>query len=110
MVDSYKPPPIDSLIASLQGAQWFSALDLQQSFWQLGMHPSSEDATAFSLPGVGHFSWRRLVMGLRNASAVQQRHVDRIFIDELYKSIVCRGKTCFASNGRTPPLVPSWPI
>jgi len=65
VTDNYRPPPIDLLLHSTAGAKYFSFLDLEKGFWQLGIDEESQPATAFTVPGIGVYQFTRVVMGLK---------------------------------------------
>lgn len=46
--DAYPLPRIDECLDSLCGIQWFSCLDLNSGFWQIGMAPEDKEKTAFA--------------------------------------------------------------
>ena len=45
--NAYPLPRIDECLDSLGGNKWFSCLDLQSGYWQIGMHPDDVEKTAF---------------------------------------------------------------
>jgi hypothetical protein len=73
ITDTYKPPPIDMLLTATAGAKYYTFLDLEKGFWQLPIEEESQPATAFTIPGIGVYQFKRIVMGLKNSSAVFQR-------------------------------------
>ena len=62
-------PRIDDLLDKIQGAQYFSSIDLLQGFFQLPLNPSDKPKTAFKT-SFGHYQFRVVSMGLSNASSV----------------------------------------
>ncbi|CAI7769555.1 unnamed protein product, partial [Closterium sp. NIES-54] len=74
----YPLPRIEDLFDRLQGAQWFSALDLAQGYHQLRITEEDVPKTAFRTP-FGHFQWRVLSFGLTNAPASFQRAMNDVF-------------------------------
>ena len=75
--DKFPLPRIDDLVDQLAGAQYFSSLDLTSSFWQISVHPESQEKTAFSTPQ-GLFEF--LVMP-KNAPSVFQRLMQLVLAD-----------------------------
>jgi hypothetical protein len=88
ITDTYKPPPIDMLLTATAGAKYYTFLDLEKGFWQLPIEKESQPATAFTIPGIGVYQFKRIVMGLKNSSAVFQRHVDRMLVGLAYRTCV----------------------
>ncbi|GJP48756.1 hypothetical protein CLOM_g8031 [Closterium sp. NIES-68] len=78
----YPLPRIEDLFDRLQGAQWFSALDLAQGYHQLRITDEDVPKTAFRTP-FGHFQWRVLSFGLTNAPASFQRAMNDVFREAL---------------------------
>jgi len=60
-------PSVDDVRFALNGAQFFTKLDLQQAYHQLPLHESSRYITTFNTY-VGLFRYQRLAYGI-NASA-----------------------------------------
>ena len=74
--DSFPLPRIDDLLDQLGNSQYFSTIDLASGFWQIRMHPSSQEKTAFVVPQ-GLYEFRVMPFGLTNAPGVFQRHICR---------------------------------
>lgn len=89
--DPYKLPTIDETLQELQGAKFFSKIDLKQGYWQVLLNPADQHKTAFCVPGRGQFFFCRCPMGCVPASAEFQRIVDEII-----------GSAKFANNGEKP--------
>ena len=70
--DSYPLPRIDESLDALGKAEWFTTLDLTSGYWQVPVHPSDMEKTAFVTPS-GLFQFRVLPFGLTNAPATFQR-------------------------------------
>ncbi|GJP32306.1 hypothetical protein CLOM_g16888 [Closterium sp. NIES-68] len=69
---------IEDLFDRLQGAQWFSALDLAQGYHQLRITEEDVPKTALRSP-FNRFQWRVLGFGLTNAPASFQRVMNDVF-------------------------------
>jgi hypothetical protein len=63
---SYPLPTLDSIFDSLAASQasYFSNIDLRSGSFQTAMASGSKDKTAFSVEGLGNFSFKRLSQGL----------------------------------------------
>lgn len=55
--DAYPLPRIEENLDTLQGATYYSTLDLLSGYWQVAMDPADQDKTAFTVGG-GHVSRR----------------------------------------------------
>ena len=63
------------------GSRVFSSLDFRNSYWQLALRRSDRPYTAFTLPGVGSFSWVSCPQGLLGAPASFSRLMLGLFND-----------------------------
>lgn len=82
VVDGGCIPLQGELLDRLQGANYFSALDLASGYYQLAMAPESREITAFPTP-YGLYQWRVMPMGLCNAPAVFQRAMNQILWEHI---------------------------
>ena len=71
--DAYALPRIDQTLDALNGAQWFSKLDLRSGFWQVDLAEEDKHKTAFSVGNLGFYECNRMPMGLANSPATFQR-------------------------------------
>ena len=76
--DAYPVPRVDDALRSLNGAQWFSTLDLTSAYWQIPMDPESSRKAAFTTHR-GLFEPQRMPFGLRSAPATMQRLMVSLF-------------------------------
>lgn len=77
--DAYAIPYIPQILDSLKQARYLSSIDLKASFWQIPLHPSSQEKTNFTVPGRGLFKFTVMPFGLCGAPARQQRLMDMLF-------------------------------
>ena len=75
--DTFPLPRISDLLDQLGRTKYFSTIDLASGFWQIRMHPSAQEKTAFVTPQ-GLFEFRVMPFGLRNAPAVFQRLMQQV--------------------------------
>ena len=76
--DNYPLPNILDIMDKLGGAVYFSVFDLVSGFQQIPMAEEDKWKTAFSTPQ-GHYQFRRMPEGLKNAPATFQRLMNDIF-------------------------------
>ena len=75
--DAYPLPRIDDTLNALGGAKYFTTLDLQSGYWQVGLEEKSKEVTAFTT-SKGHWEFNVLPFGLTNAPATFQRLMDLV--------------------------------
>jgi len=73
--DAYPLPNITEILDQLRSAKYFSVFDLASGFHQIKMDEAHAHKTAFSTP-YGHFEFKRMPFGLKNAPAIFQRLMD----------------------------------
>ena len=77
--DTFPLPRIDDMLDRLGRSKYFSTLDLASGFWQIKMHPQSQEKTAFATPN-GLYEFRVMPFGLTNAPGVFQRLMEQVVI------------------------------
>ena len=75
--DAYTLPNVTEALSSLHGCKQFSAVDMKEVFWSIPLAERVREYTAFQTPD-GLMQYRRMPMGLKTASAVFCRHVDKM--------------------------------
>ena len=78
--DAYPLPPVSECLDALAGSKWFSTMDLNSGFWQVGLEKSSREYTAFST-SLGLFHFTVMPFGLVNSPSTFSRLVGSIFSD-----------------------------
>nr|XP_043615708.1 uncharacterized protein LOC122587593 [Erigeron canadensis] len=76
--DCYPLPEIDWKVESLVDFRLKCFLDAYKGYHQIQMHPKDEDKTAFYTTE-GIFCYKKMSFGLKNAGAIYQRLVDKVF-------------------------------
>ena len=79
-LDSYAVPKIEDLFLTLNGARYFSSVDLSKAYYQVPMTERAKRASAFTTP-FGLFQWLRMPMGLKNSAPCFQRLMESVFSD-----------------------------
>ena len=87
MRNSYSLPHMDDLFDRLQGACYFSKIDLRTGFYQIPLAEEDMAKTAFRTR-YGHFEWTVLPMGLTNAPATFQHLMNQTFRDFLDRCVL----------------------
>ena len=83
----YPLPRVDELFDQLQGARYFSKIDLRTGYWQIRVAADDVAKTAFTSRH-GHFEWLVLPMGLTNAPAEFMALMEHSFRDMLNKFVL----------------------
>lgn len=75
--DRYPLPRIDDLLQEAKSSAFMSTMDLRSGYWQINVHETDREKTAFVTP-FGMYQFTRMPFGLRNAPATFQRLMDRL--------------------------------
>ena len=86
--DKYPLPNITDTIDELNGAAYFTSLDLFSGYWQLGLHEEDKHKTAF-ICELGQFEFNRLPFGLVNSPSIFQRTMNKLFKSVLHQFVLC---------------------
>jgi len=85
--NKYPLPRIDDLFDQLQGAKYFSKIDLRSGYYQLKIRPSDVPKTAF-VTRYGQYEFTVMPFGLTNAPAYFMNLMNRVFMEKLDKFVV----------------------
>ena len=83
----YPLPRIEDLLDRLQGAKFFTKIDLRSGYHQIRVHPADVPKTALQTR-YGHFEFLVLPFGLTNAPATFMHLMHSIFREQLDDFIV----------------------
>ncbi|KAG7594099.1 Zinc finger CCHC-type [Arabidopsis thaliana x Arabidopsis arenosa] len=84
--DSFSLPHIDRLVEATAGNKLLSFMDAFAGYNQILMHPDDREKTAF-ITDRGIYCYKVMPFGLKNAGATYQRLVNRMFSEQLGKTM-----------------------
>ncbi|RWS01780.1 uncharacterized protein B4U79_00437, partial [Dinothrombium tinctorium] len=85
--DAYPIPRMDECLDMLNGAKYFSVIDLRSGYYQFVLDPASQEKAAFVTPK-GLYKPKRMMFGLANAPSTFQREMDKIFKEKIGSSVL----------------------
>ena len=84
--DPFPLPHIDSLVDATAGHEILTFMDASSGFQQIQMEPSDQEDTAFMTPTC-IYCYKAMPFGLKNAGATYQRLVNKMFKEQLGKTM-----------------------
>ena len=78
--DAYPLTRIDENLDSLEGAEWFSSLDLDMAYHQVPMAEEDKSKTSFATPRGGLYQFTTMPFGLCNAASTFERIIEKTLI------------------------------
>jgi hypothetical protein len=85
--DAFPLPLPENMFDALQGSRVFSKLDLTKGFWQIPLDEASKPILAMSTP-LGLMEPNNMPFGMKNAPAIFQREMQRVFVAQLGKAVL----------------------
>ena len=85
--DQYPLPRIEESLEALQGAKYFSTIDLASAYNQVEVAHQDRHKTAFTTP-MGLFEYNRMPFGLQNAPATFQRLMQGVFHEDILQTMM----------------------
>lgn len=82
--DKYPMPSIPHILSRIQNVKFMSTIDLSKAFWQTplsaapGKIATSQELTAFVVPGRGLYHFKVMPFGLTNSPATQSRLMNQV--------------------------------
>nr|KYP73559.1 Transposon Ty3-I Gag-Pol polyprotein [Cajanus cajan] len=84
--DAYPLPDIDRLVDGASGHKFLPFLDAYSGYNQIRMHSQDEEKTAF-ITEMANYCYRVMPFGLKNAGATYQRLMNKIFHNQIGRSM-----------------------
>nr|KYP58880.1 Transposon Ty3-G Gag-Pol polyprotein [Cajanus cajan] len=84
--DAYPLPNIDRLVDGASGHRFLSFLDAYSGYNQIRMHPQDKEKIEF-ITEMANYCYRVMPFDLKNAGATYQRLMNKIFHDQIGRSM-----------------------
>lgn len=87
VADKHPIPRAQDLFRSLEGAKYYSSIDMAQGYFQIPIREEDQDKTGF-ITDFGLFNFKRIPQGFKNSAPIFQRIINNVFSDYLYKTMI----------------------
>ncbi len=87
VADKHPIPRSQDLFRSLEGAKYYSSIDMAQGYFQIPIKQEDQDKTGF-ITDFGLFNFKRIPQGFKNSAPIFQRIINNVFSDYLYKTMI----------------------
>ena len=105
--DAHPIPLVDDLLDALNGARWFTILDLKSGYWQVPIQEQDKEKTAFRTSSGQLFEFNQVPFGLCNAPATFSRLMDRVLGESTGKPASSTWTTSLSSPPRGKSTLPA---
>lgn len=101
--DVYPLPRIEDAFRRLDGSHFFSILDMQSGYWQVGVSPEDKEKTAF-VTDDGLYQFKVMPFVLTNAPSTFQRMMNVVLAGLKWNVclVYCMTSSYFQNQSRTP--------
>ena len=79
--DSYALPRIEEVFNCLNGANFFSTIDMKSGYHQVEVEETHKERTSFTVGPLGFYEYNKMPFGLCNSLATYQRLMEDILGD-----------------------------
>lgn len=79
--DSYALPRIEEVLDCLNGAKYFSTIDMKSGYHQIELEEEHKERTGFTVGALGFYEFVKMPFGLSNSPATMQRLVEEVLGD-----------------------------
>ena len=79
--DAYALPRIDEIFDCLNGAKYFSSIDMKSGYHQIEVEENHNERTGFTVGALGFWEYNKMPFGLSNSPTTYQRVVEECLGD-----------------------------
>lgn len=82
--NAYPQQNANRILGLIQKATYTTTIDMTDAYFQVPLHPDSQEKTAFAVPTRGTYVYQRMPMGLCNSGAILCNIIDSLFGSEFF--------------------------